>query len=720
MTMDIRYSANVEGQGWQDWRQNGQIAGTTGQSLRMEAIKIQLFHAPAGVDVHYRANVQGQGWQDWKQNGQVAGTTGQSLRMEAIEIKLSLPADKNGVIYQPHLASLGWQPFVGNGAQAGTTGQSRRLEAIRILLSPEGLLAERMEALRIDLASEGLLADNGDLDQQKYTAWRSAIKEDYYSHHFFKGTIPMAVNPVDDRDEGGFTERYSTLRNNNLMFAKFLLDVTAWGLDPLGVSSNFFKQLPTPRGATPSLYQNDFWLADFLMKGPDPTTLELVTKETKLNFKSFTPRENVHGQFPANFDTALQEGRLFHVDFSWYDIVMGAERAASPAPTASHRFTSWPHAIFMSSPISDSSGNITYQLLPIAISLRPPGQASLNPVTVFPIPSTTNPPPCTWETAKRVFLSAAANYHELGTHLSRCHLVMERYALAMYRNLPPWHPVGRLLRPHFKFMVATNNDAVKNLINSGGPIDKNFMAPVDSLLKVTLDTFASWDLKTHGGIEADLKRRGLLGADCKLPFWPYKEYGLKIYGAIQNFVRSYLRLWYRSDGAAYGADVALQNWRRALREEYRAGTLMEPNASFEDLVTACTNMIWTCGPQHSAVNYSQYDFLADAKTLPFAIQREPGATTFEPSRENIGDQAKVISRLALFRYDQLGVYSTASFLTEYGDLGDPGRPWKLVVDRFLNELKELAAHQPKPDGEVWEVWDYRFLLPENITNSISI
>jgi arachidonate 15-lipoxygenase len=694
-SMDIRYSAYVQDQGWQDEKQNGQEAGTTGHGLRMEAIKMYLQDAPGDVNVTYRAHVQGHGWTDWMLSHQVAGLPGQSLRMEAIEIKLTgnVPTDNLNVIYHAHLEGLGWQPFVENGAQAGTTGQARRLEAIRIALT-----------------YEGLLADNGDLDQQKYTAWKSAIREDYYNHHFFKDTIPMAVNPVDDREEGGITERYSTLRNANFMFVKMAADIFAWKADPAGLSSNFFKQLPTPLGATPKLYQDDLWLANFVMKGPDPTTLELATKETKLpfsTFRSYPPGENAHGWLPRNYDNALETGRVFHVDFSKYDAAMSGGR-----------YTSWPHAVFMSSSVRDSSGYDTWQLFPIAISLIPPGQASKKPVTVFPTPSTRNPPPCTWETAKRVFLSAAANYHELGTHLSRCHLVMERYALATYRNLPPWHPVGRLLRPHFKFMVATNNDAVKNLINSGGPIDKNFMAPVDSLLKVTLDTFSSWDLKTHGGIEADLKRRGLLGSDCKLPWWPYKQYGLAIYGAIQNFVRSYLRLWYKSDGAAYGADVALQNWRRALREEYRAGSLMEPNASFEDLVTACTNMIWTCGPQHSAVNYSQYDFLADAKTLPFAIQRAPGAPMFEPSRENIGDQAMVISRLALFRYDQLGVYSAAPFLTEYGDLGDPGRPWKHVVDTFLNELKGLAAHQHRP-GEK-DVWDYRFLFPEDITNAISI
>jgi arachidonate 15-lipoxygenase len=210
----------------------------------------------------------------------------------------------------------------------------------------------------------------------------------------------------------------------------------------------------------------------------------------------------------------------------------------------------------------------------------------------------------------------------------------------------------------------------------------------------------------------------LLASDCKLPEWPYKTQGLQIYGAIRDYVRAYLALWYGSNGGehtpsggVYGADAALRNWRGALHDEYRATALMGPNAPFENVVTACTNIIWTCGPQHSAVNYPQYPFLADAKTLPFCIQL-PGRKPFDPSREQILDQASVIVRLARFRYDQLGYYSGGG--SEYGDLGDPNKPWKPVVERFQQELKNGVIHPNQP------LWEYRFLSTENITNAISI
>jgi len=81
--------------GWQAAVSNGVTAGTTGKSLRVEALKITL-SGLTGYEVEYRAYVQGKGWLTWQTtaNGTeiskatVAGTTGKSLRVEAFEVKI--------------------------------------------------------------------------------------------------------------------------------------------------------------------------------------------------------------------------------------------------------------------------------------------------------------------------------------------------------------------------------------------------------------------------------------------------------------------------------------------------------------------------------------------------------------------------------------------------------------------------------------------------------
>ena len=68
---------------------NGQLAGTTGESKRLEAIEIQLTGEIANVyDVYYRTHIQSYGWLGWAKNGQISGSVGYSKRLEAIEVKL--------------------------------------------------------------------------------------------------------------------------------------------------------------------------------------------------------------------------------------------------------------------------------------------------------------------------------------------------------------------------------------------------------------------------------------------------------------------------------------------------------------------------------------------------------------------------------------------------------------------------------------------------------
>lgn len=88
--MGVCYSAHIQNQGSNNWTTscNGAEAGTVHQNLRMEAIKIWLTRPPSGQQVCYRAHFQNIGWQNWVCDGKIAGTTGASLRLEAIEIKI--------------------------------------------------------------------------------------------------------------------------------------------------------------------------------------------------------------------------------------------------------------------------------------------------------------------------------------------------------------------------------------------------------------------------------------------------------------------------------------------------------------------------------------------------------------------------------------------------------------------------------------------------------
>ena len=136
----VTYRTHIQTYNWQNWRSDGQMAGVTGQSKRLEAIEIRLNSSYSG-NIQYRTHVQSYGWQNWKANGQMAGTSGQSKRLEAIEIRLSGEiANYYDVYYRTHIQSYGWLGWAKNGQPAGTAGQSKRLEAIEIVLKKKGEL----------------------------------------------------------------------------------------------------------------------------------------------------------------------------------------------------------------------------------------------------------------------------------------------------------------------------------------------------------------------------------------------------------------------------------------------------------------------------------------------------------------------------------------------------------------------------------------------------
>lgn len=126
----VNYRAHVQNVGWQPFVADSQTIGTTGKSLRMEAIELR-----GGVG-EVSAHVQDIGWMPAVPNGTTAGTTGRSLRMEAIRVASDVPGW--AIECRAHVENIGWIPWVGDGQTCGTTGRSLRLEAVQLRLTATG------------------------------------------------------------------------------------------------------------------------------------------------------------------------------------------------------------------------------------------------------------------------------------------------------------------------------------------------------------------------------------------------------------------------------------------------------------------------------------------------------------------------------------------------------------------------------------------------------
>ncbi|WP_078544824.1 glucosaminidase domain-containing protein [Litchfieldia alkalitelluris] len=135
----VSYSTHIQSYGWSTPVTNGITSGTSGESKRLEAIKISLKNKPYTGDITYKTYVQTYGWLDSVSNGALAGTSGKSKRMEAIEINLTGEmAQRYDIYYRVHAQTYGWLGWAKNGESAGTKGLSKRLEAIQIVLVEKG------------------------------------------------------------------------------------------------------------------------------------------------------------------------------------------------------------------------------------------------------------------------------------------------------------------------------------------------------------------------------------------------------------------------------------------------------------------------------------------------------------------------------------------------------------------------------------------------------
>ena len=138
----ISYSTHVQNIGWQGYKNNGDISGTTGKGLRLEGIKINLDNFKLGNTsggIQYRTHIQNIGWQNYVSNNALSGTTGKALRLEAIQIKLTGNlANKYDIYYRVHSQKFGWLGWAKNGQSAGTSGLGYRLEGIQIRLVEKG------------------------------------------------------------------------------------------------------------------------------------------------------------------------------------------------------------------------------------------------------------------------------------------------------------------------------------------------------------------------------------------------------------------------------------------------------------------------------------------------------------------------------------------------------------------------------------------------------
>ncbi len=185
--LGVTYKTHVQDIGWQDWKNDGETAGTSGKYLRLEAINIKLKGDLSNLNIKYQTHVESIGWQDWKTNGEMSGTSGKYLRLEAIKIELDSSEDYS-IRYRVHVQDIGWQDWKTDGEIAGTEGRYLRLEAIEIKIVPK----VKKAVINIDTPRNGESLYNPNIIN--VSGWKMAN----ISNTKIKVYIDESTTPIDD------------------------------------------------------------------------------------------------------------------------------------------------------------------------------------------------------------------------------------------------------------------------------------------------------------------------------------------------------------------------------------------------------------------------------------------------------------------------------------------------------------------------------------------
>lgn len=135
--LGLRYRVHTQDYGWLPEVHDGMVAGTTGQSRRVEAI--QFTYVPDGLELDVHAHIENKGDVAYDfiggDNLPVIGTVGQGLRLEGINVHVLENKTGRQLRYDAHVQDEGWQGERGAGTPCGTAGESKRMEAVKFWLA---------------------------------------------------------------------------------------------------------------------------------------------------------------------------------------------------------------------------------------------------------------------------------------------------------------------------------------------------------------------------------------------------------------------------------------------------------------------------------------------------------------------------------------------------------------------------------------------------------
>jgi arachidonate 15-lipoxygenase len=443
--------------------------------------------------------------------------------------------------------------------------------------------------------------------------------------------------------------------------------------------------------------ESDEYFAEMMVAGPDPTRLTRLDAVPEKFPITTEHLQSVPELAHETLESALAAGRVYWVDHAPMSALDNGQHPQAPK--------------YMYSPMvafAVPRGGGPVRAFAIQCGQDPAGREIYTPADGY-----------SWKLAKNCVLVAHNTYHGEVTHLGRTHLISEAVLLAAVRNLASVHPVAVLLRRHFEGTASINKLAVELLIQPGRAVEYLIGSDLKSTYPWIADHRKNFSF-TGNYLPAKLERSGTDGA-AVLPYYPYRDDGLLVWTAIRRWADAFVDGYYRTD-ADVREDHELQAWAAEVASpdggavRYFGLTPGEINDR-TDLAEILTMVIWTAGPQHAAVNFTQLEHLSYLPANPLAgFTEEPRGRdhTLDDWLANLPPLDVAVQQLCLMNF--LGSVRSTT-LGDYEDdfkntpVADGLRGFRLDLSAAEDEVTQRNRRRPHA---------YEYLRPSLIPNSTNI
>jgi hypothetical protein len=301
---------------------------------------------------------------------------------------------------------------------------------------------------------------------------------------------------------------------------------------------------------------------------------------------------------------------------------------------------------------------------------------------------TVSPTDPTWDLTERIALCTLATHLTVWRHGMQYHVGGVAPVAVITQDMPPEHPIRRLLAPHISETPSTNYYTHLTLRRSGFDVT-GFGFPLEVILKYYDDGASALHLAMLD-VRCDTARRDI----PETLDYPWYRQALRYWALFEAYVSDYVSHYY-PDQAAIEKDKELQSWFELLDDNIVNGIRgYVDSLTKENLIKLCTLYIYTVTVEHEENTLWDY-----AVFLPTTVHSDGTIQTVGEVQSALNFEFVISS-------------ATNRLINDQTHLALDRRAAEIMT-RLQTGLKELQAEMEGGVDHYWRVY------PKDLESSVS-